>query len=31
VLDTARREELGPGDVERAVGVAGVGEPAQDW
>jgi Ca-activated chloride channel family protein len=31
VLDTARREELGPEDVERAVGVAGVGEPAQDW
>ena len=31
VLDTARQEELGPEDVERAVGVAGVGEPAQDW
>jgi Ca-activated chloride channel family protein len=31
VLDTARTEELGPGDVERAVGLAGVGEPAQDW
>ena len=31
VLDTARREELAPEDVERAVGVAGVGEPAQDW
>ena len=31
VLDTARREELGPEDVERATGVAGVGEPSQDW
>jgi len=31
VLDTARQEELGPEDVERAVGVAGIGEPAQDW
>jgi Ca-activated chloride channel homolog len=30
-LNTARREELSPDDVERAVGVAGVGEPAQDW
>jgi Ca-activated chloride channel family protein len=31
VLDTARSEELEPGDVERATGVAGVGEPSQDW
>jgi Ca-activated chloride channel family protein len=32
VLDTARDEELGPEDVQRQqVGVAGVGEPAEDW
>jgi Ca-activated chloride channel family protein len=31
VLDTARREELGPEDIERAVGVVGESEPAQDW
>jgi Ca-activated chloride channel homolog len=31
VLDTARQEELGPEDLERATGVAGVGEPSQDW
>jgi Ca-activated chloride channel family protein len=31
VLDTARQEELSPEDIDRAVGVAGVGEPVQDW
>jgi Ca-activated chloride channel homolog len=31
VLDTAREEELGPEDMRRQMGVAGVGEPAQDW
>jgi Ca-activated chloride channel family protein len=31
VLDAARSEELGPEDVERQVGVAGLGEPLRDW
>jgi hypothetical protein len=31
VLDTARGEELHPSDMQRQVGVAGVGEAAQDW
>jgi hypothetical protein len=31
VLDTARGEELDPSDMQRQVGVAGVGEAAQDW
>jgi len=31
VLDTARQEELGPQDIERRTGVAGVGDPMQDW
>jgi Ca-activated chloride channel family protein len=31
VLDTARSEELGPEEVRRPVGVAGLGEPSQDW
>ncbi len=31
VLDTAREEELGPQDIERRTGVAGVGDPMQDW
>ncbi|MGD9763676.1 MAG: VWA domain-containing protein [Candidatus Binatia bacterium] len=31
VLDTARNEELSPLDIERPVGAAGVGDPAQDW
>ncbi len=31
VLDTARGEELGPEDIARPAGVAGVGDPAQDW
>lgn len=32
VLDTARQEELGPEDIKQPMaGVAGIGEPAQDW
>ncbi len=31
VLDTARGEELGARDIERPVGVTGLGEPARDW
>ncbi len=31
VLDTARGEELGPQDIERPVGIAGMGEPLHDW
>ena len=31
VLDTARGEELGPEDIQRPAGVAGVGEAGQDW
>jgi Ca-activated chloride channel family protein len=31
VLDAARSEELGPEDIARPAGVAGVAEPAQDW
>jgi len=31
VLDTARSEELGPDDMVHPAGIAGVGEPAEDW
>jgi Ca-activated chloride channel family protein len=31
VLDVARSEELGPEDIARPAGIAGVAEPAQDW
>ena len=31
ILDTARSEELGPDDVDRSVGMAGVAEPVKDW
>ena len=31
VLDLARDEELGPDDVHPKVGIAGLGEPSQDW
>lgn len=31
VMDVARDEELGPEDLHRPVGAAGVAEPAQDW
>lgn len=31
VLDTARGEELDPSEMHRAAGVAGMGEPLQDW
>jgi Ca-activated chloride channel family protein len=31
VIDVARDEELGPEDIQRPAGVAGVVEPAQDW
>ncbi len=31
VLDVAREEELGPEEVGRKVGVAGIGDPSQDW
>jgi Ca-activated chloride channel family protein len=31
VLDTARREELAPGEVEKRAAGAGVAEPLEDW
>jgi len=31
VLDMAGSEELDPQDVERELGVAGVGAPSKDW
>jgi Ca-activated chloride channel family protein len=31
VLDLAAEEELAPEDVQRRTGVAGIGEPVQDW
>ncbi len=31
VLDVARDEELGPEEVDRRVGVAGLGAPREDW
>jgi len=31
ILDLAGSEELGPEEIERTLGVAGVGEPVKDW
>jgi len=31
LIDAARGEEVGPGEVRRQVGIAGVGEPVEDW
>jgi hypothetical protein len=31
VLDTARREELAPGEVESRMSGADVAEPREDW